>query len=622
MRQRSRLRRPLVGLVFACGVLGGAAPGRAAVAMGGPLAVRILFDNSGSMYPGYRPKGTPGRQTKKELGVPYFYQDAEFQQWLADFVAAQTIFDAGTVGMWTFTSTGAFHPGDIHNVHAEVPVPQFDVEQAVKRFPYPPGESTPLQESLSEFARGFEGLVWLITDNIVESGDRTPDVDVGRFFVSLHDDPRFVSVHLFKYPIERRGHRSALAIYGILVSPHAVPREVLAYYDRKMRSSFRFANCRRGDPPAPLFPGREHLKLRDLSVDALELQTAHTLEVALDDPSRDILDEGQRVQIAIQGTIQSHLTQHSVIHGRYRIDVLDLEPDEEAERGFGAKRIAGDTFAGLGGSIEEPIPPNGTREVTGVLHSAAPVTLAGGGLGAWLHLAIRPVEVHYRGILHMRFDDVQVRVEPEPMAGIFGVEQAPGIFRFQAVSDLQVAPSDAEVHFRLRSGGSRATILLLVLAVLAALLLGAAALLGRRAWYIVRISGIPDRLVGLRRLGGFQVVHEGQPLGRLGRGASGQHHFSPSAGSVAVAVLPTRQADTWDVRFRDGRSYQLSIVARSGDRGRTPPPSLPAAPTGGLPLRDPGPGLRAGPGSGSNSGASNARPGAAPARPLPKIGRP
>src|SRR5688500_398091 len=78
-----------------------------------PLAVRILYDNSGSMYPGYTAPGSPNRRTKAELNVEYFRRSPRFQAWLRDFISAQSLAGAGTIGMWTFTSDGAFTPGDI-----------------------------------------------------------------------------------------------------------------------------------------------------------------------------------------------------------------------------------------------------------------------------------------------------------------------------------------------------------------------------------------------------------------------------------------------------------------------------------------------------------------------------
>lgn len=561
-----------------------ALPSIAAISTGQPLRVRILYDNSGSMYPGYAPPGRPGTP-KSVSGALFFHQYPDFQEWLADFVARQTILDGGTVSMSTFTSNGDFAPNDIQQVHPEVPVGQFDVARAVRAFPPKAGQTTYLTESLDRFTRGFEGLVWLITDNIVETRAGEANADVERFFRALNDTPRYRSVHLFKYPFRdaRSGQSSALAIYGILVSESSVPDPVLAYFDRKFRSSFRFANRRRGDPPPQLFPGREHLKLKNLKIDALELQAVPNLQVILDDPKSGAFKEGQKVQLGLMGKIQSYLTQHSVIGGRYQLEVEEaLSPLGGAEKSLGAPILAPATFQAAHGEIQDPIPPNQTRDVTAVLRTSQPVSFSGGGLGAWFRLATSGATVDYQGKVKMSFDDIKVQLERDQMAGIFGIGAASRIFDFQDVRSIKVAPSYATVTFKLKTGSSRSAIFLLLLLALIVGACIAAAILARKAWYHVRITGTPNRLVPLRRLGRHEITYEGQPLGTLSRGLSGDYEFTANTGSAAFSITPARQPDTYDVRFRDGRGCQLSIEPQGGPRKpRREGPAETGGPPGG-----------------------------------------
>ena len=561
-------------------------PALATLAAGSPLRVRILYDNSGSMYPGYAPPGRPGTP-KSSSGARYFHEYPEIREWLADFVARQTILDGATVSMSTFTSQGDFSPGDVREVHPEVPVEQFDIARAVSRFPGQVGRNTYLAEVLDRSTRGFEGFVWLITDNIVETRAGDPSADVRRFFQILKDEPRYRSVHLFKYPFrdERARQSATLAVYGILVSEPEVPDAVLAYYDRKLRSSFRFANRRQGDPPPQLFPGREHLKLKDLKVEPMGL-----LQVVLDDSDKGQFKEGgPRVQLNLTGRIQSYLTQHSVTGGRYHLEFAGpLEPEAWARRDLGAQPLAPALFQPVQVEIREEIPPNQSRDVTALLSSSQPVSFASrGGLGAWLRLAMNGAVVKYTGRVRMSFDGVQVQLERDQMAGIFGIDEASSIFDFQDVSSLpSVAPSEATVSFALKTGSSRTAILLLLLAVLAALVGIPAAMLSRKRWYRIRITGTPERLVALRRLGSHEIVHEEQMLGRLSRGFAGDHELTPNAGSAAFTITPARQPDTFDVRFRDGRGCQLSVEPQGGG-GKTrrkrvdpepAPPSIGPAP--------------------------------------------
>jgi hypothetical protein len=606
MPYRSHPWKHLSSFLIGFCLLAGAGEG-AVISIGEPLPVRILYDNSGSMHPGYKPPGSEGRRTKSELSVRSFHEYPEFQQWLADFVDRQTILDGGTVGMWTFTSNGQFTPNDIQPVHPEVPIGEFNVARAVQSFPSRAGQTTYLTETLDSFTHDFTGLVWLITDNIVETRAGVPDVDVERFFKELNQNPRYRSVHLFKYPFkdEQAGQSSALAVYGILVSAADVPEPVLAYYDRKFRTTFRFADCRHGDPPLPLFPGREHLKLKSLKVDALELHAIPTLKVKLDNPDADVFKEGQPVRLELAGEIKSYLTQHSVIGGQYQLALsTPFQPEEWARRDLSARPLPSEVFSAEVGAISEPIPPDGRRDVKALMSSSRPISLTSKGLGAWLRLAFNGAVVNYTGTVRMSFQGVRVRLERAQMAGIFGIDKTSQIFNVQDVNSLEVSPSEAPVSFALRAGPSR-TVVLLIFLVIALVILGIlVALLGRKQWYRIRITGTPERLIPLRRLGSYQVLHEGQTLGRLSRRTSGDYDFAPNTGSAAFTITPTRQPDTWDVRFRDGGGCQLSIEQEGGGttkprKGKDIEPA-PAEPPPGTP---------------SVTGAE-------PSRPLPRIDRP
>lgn len=601
MRDRHHFPKKLILTLFGLCLLAGALDGWAAISTGGPLRVRILYDNSGSMYPGYTPPGTAGRKTKSELGARYYYEDPEFQGWLGDFVASQTILDGGTVGMWTFTSNGAFTPDGIKQVHDEVPIAKFDAARATRNFPSESGQTTYLTETLDHFSRGFEGLVWLITDNIVETGTGEPDQGVEKFFLALRDNPKYQSVHLFKHSFQ--GSSSALAIYCVLVSQSPVSDSTLAYYDRKFRSNFRFANRRKGDPPQQLFPGREHLKLRNLKINALEL----VLEAIINDPKAGSVEEGQKVHLRLTGAIKSYLTQHAVISGHYHVEFIqDFAPESWARRDLGAHDISSRSFSAVDGEINSSIPPNGTLDINAILQSSQPISFAPKGLGAWIRLALKGAAVKYTGRVQISFQDVNVKLERAQMAGIFGIDKASRIFDFQDVKSIPVDSSDAEADFTLRTAYPRTLLLLILLLILAVVVGLLAAFLGRKQWYRVRISGTPERLIPLRRLGSYPIVHEGQTLGRLTRGISGDYDFAANAGSAAFAITPTRQADTWDVRFRDGGGCQLTIEPQGGSAKKKPSgganadPGRPAPPTGGPP--------------------AGGAPG--PIRPLPKIDRP
>ena len=543
----------------------------APIVRGGPLPVRILFDNSGSMYPGYRPPGMPDRQTREQLGVHYIHQSPVFAQWLDDFVQRQSIVDGGTVGMWTFTSNEQFTPSDIQQVHPAVPIRDFHAANALRQFPQQAGRNTYLTETLTAFCHGFTGLVWLITDNIVETNGGQPDLDVQAFFRSLASQEAFRSVHLFKYTLEENGHAGTLAVYGILASEAPVPPETLAYYDERFRA---LRDAKRSDGNADLFAGREHLKLKNLSIEPMVLRA--DLQLILNDREKGTFAEGDTVQLGLDGEIRSYLTQHSVTGGRYALTIgSPFLPEEWAQRDFGARSLDAEIFDSVSGSIDQSIPPNGTRRVEAVLHSQQPVAFTPKGIAQWVRLAWKGADVRYTGGVRMSFTDVRVRFEPQRMAGIFGIDHASSIFDFQNVATIPgVQPSVAPVSFVLHAKSGRTAILLTVLALVAAMTAVFAFLLSRKKTFRIAVSGTPETVIALRRMGSHNVVCEGKLLGRLTRGLADVYGFQPANGSRDLSVVPAADGEAWDVKLAGGAMRRLSIKA--GGASVVPKPSNPA----------------------------------------------
>lgn len=585
-------RRVLMAILLV--LLAAAAQAAPALTPGEPVAVRILYDNSGSMYPGYRPPGDPARRSRADLGVHYIHQSPAFAEWLDDFVQRQTLLDATTAGMWTFTSTGAFTPNDIQPVHPVVPLRDFDAASAISRFPDHTGDNTYLTETLTTFTRDFTGLIWLITDNIVEADAGQPDEGVRRFFDTLARQNEFRSVHLFKYTVEEGGQTAALAVYGILVSASDVSRETLEYYDRNFRMLLdaRRVSGHAGD----LFPGHEYLKLKDLRVGPVELDN---LQLVLADQDKGIFKEGQNVHLDLAGEIHSLLTQHSVTAGRYELAMaMPFQPEAWAQRDLGAQSLSPQVFDSVAGEIQEEIPPNGSLHMQRRLNSTQPVSFTPSGFIEWLRLAWDGATVRYTGAVRMSFTDISVRLERRQMAGIFGIDQASTIFDFQDVRTLQqVRPSVVPVSFALRTGSSRTAILLVALALIAVIGVLLAILLARKQSFDIAITRGPASTVELRRFGTHRVVFEQKVLGRLSRGALNGYAFVPVSGDRSVMVIPASMPGTWDVKFTGGNNHQLSIKSKSGalnqpdERKKTPgtqqPPPPPPPPKSSAPPRAP-----------------------------------
>jgi len=530
-----------------------------------PLPVRILYDNSGSMYPGYRPPGSPNRRTRDQLGVHFFYQAPGFTQWLDDLVRAQSAVGVDSAGMWTFTSNGRFLPSDIHEVHPIAAPHAFRAETAVTNFPPHPGNNTYLTETLSTFTHDFTGVVWLITDNIVEETAGEPDAGVQQFFQTLEESNDLRSVHLFKHTFQENGQSSALAVYAILVSAPEVPPETLAHFDRKFSS---------------LLPGDEHLKLKNLAIEPLTLHAG--LQLVLGDGENGAFKEGQNVRLDLEGEIRSHLTQHAVTAGHYELAIASpFVAEAWAQRDLGARPLAPDLFDTVRGDITEEIPPNGTRAVHAQLGSNQPVSFTPSGITEWLRLAWSGATVQYTGAVRMSLAGVKVRLRQQRMAGIFGIDHASSIFEFQNVTALNgIQPSVVPVSFALRTGSSRTAVLLLILAVLGAAAIAIAIVLSRKRTFRITLANAPESLVALRRLGAHNILYEGKLLGRLTRGLLDSYDFAPSKGNPAFTVVPSSDGEAWDVKFIGGPSRRLTIKADGGGTRKKPRANAPAARAG------------------------------------------
>lgn len=558
---------------------------------GAPLPVRILYDNSGSMYPGYRPPGSTERQTRAGLGVGFFHESPRFVAWLDEFARKQTIVDGASIGMWSFTSTQRFTPSDIRQVHEVVPVAAFDAQTAIGHFPDHAGDRTYLTEAVDTFSRDFNGLLWLITDNIVEDGAGQPDAGVQTFFEALASRREIRAVHLLKYPFEENGHAGAIAVYGMLISPDDVTPSTLEYYDNKFRL---LRNAGRDGGGDDLFPGREYLKLKDLRIAPLHPD----LRLVLSENDKGWFKEGQTVQLDVEGAIRSYLTQHTVTSGHYELEIASpFEPEDWAQRDLGAQALAPDRFDAFGAEIDRAIPPAGSRDVKATLQSRQPVSFSPKRPGAWLRLAWSGASVRYGGWVRMSFRDVRVRLEPQRMAGIFGIDRASSAFAFQDIKTLPNVPAArVPVSFTLRTGSSRTAILLMMLAVLAVMAAALAYVLSRKRTFRIALTREAERVVALRPLARHDVVFDGKRIGRLSRGVAG-YSFQPTTGDASVIVTAVQDDDTWDVKIGT-TSRRLTIKAEGGGKAKgpkqgaaparaAPPPASPRSSPPPLPGRPP-----------------------------------
>jgi hypothetical protein len=510
--------------------------------------VKILYDFSGSMYPGY--PETP----RHESGVKFFHEYPHFRQWLTGFVAAQTRFNARTVSMATFRSEREFQEDDINIVHPPVKPNQFDVDKAFAATRPSGVDFTYLEESLQHFTGdNFEGLVWMITDNRVEPGvgsGTTRD-----FFISLKDTGKYRSIHIYKLPFEDRekGQHANLAIYGILVSPRPIAHRVSQWYDQRF---FELADT---------FKERQHLKLKDLSVEPIKVKI-EPIEVDIE-AYRKGITEGEIVTLPLSGTLKSNLTQHTIIGGTLLIQLIGaFSPDSVSKKKYGVEDIPGKQFEKVTLDLSGEIPPLQVRNLKKFyLKSKESVSLTIKGIGNLIKAATSGVRVKYFGKGVVSSDKIDVTIKEEgrkQITGIYSSGDIEPIFGSQAsITEIKANPSEFDITFILKSGGIRALVLLLILILLMIPFALLAYFMSRKESYRVK-KGDKEEMALVRRLGSYPITEEGILLGVLKRGLGNVDRFTPNTGLASLNVTPGKKDGEFSVLIDEKdnkKSFKLSI---------------------------------------------------------------
>ncbi len=537
------------------------------------LDIRILYDNSGSMYPGYRLE-EEGTHKKTRLGVDFYHEYPEFREWLAALISSQGQLNGKDISITAFTDR------QLNQILPPAPIEEVNHDTIINAFSklvrY--GMITELTQNLENFIRGFEGIVWLITDNIIDTKSGSHDYeDIVNFFRILRDKGEYKSVHLYKYPFrdESKNQDSNLAIYGILLSPEEIDDSVLEYFDDKF---FQLEY---------LFPGNEHLKLKDLSVNPLIFEGKIDAELLKSEKNTFI--QSQKVRFHLQGRIRSNLTQHTVTGGEYRIGIQGpfYPADPKAEKEYGVVPIPSDVFNETTDSISEPIQPNGVRELEEkIICSETPINISvQPGIVSYIKSAFG-INIKYEGQARFSLYNITLHFERSYLAGIYGIDQTSSVFNFQDITNLSARPRTVKLDFTLDTGNAKGFVLLFVLLVLLALF-------GFLIWFFFlqkeqcRIkTDLKTDTISFRRLGSYHIVYDGKLIGTVARGFGKNFVFAQSRPTATLRINPLgTEGGKYNITLRD-KNFMLTIEPLGSGRVTTAgaAPGPPGA--GTSPVRD------------------------------------
>ncbi len=527
----------------------------------GDLKVRILYDNSGSMWPGF--SLTSGR---KPAGRSFYHEYPQFRQWVEDFAKRQSILNGAEVELWSFTSG----PGPTaRKILRRAVAPGDFVFPSATSFPAA-GRTTYLKESLEQFTRGFEGIVWLISDNIVQKPGGSPLNDVRQFFAAMRSGKRFRSVHLYKLPFAQLGGPAGtLAVYGFLVSDSMdsgseAGKTLLAHYDGKFRQELLNAVRESG---GPLFPGQGYWKLKEVEVGPVAFEPGPVRVEILDPGNGPTFRASKKISLIVSGLIRSQLTQEVITGGPYRLRIVTSALPQEPT--YGIAPIPATQFTAAEGLISpgSPIPPGEVQEVAVRLDSKEPISLKPRGVVNWVKSALG-IRVHYQAHVVAEFAYFDARFDRGRMAEIFGAELAPEVF---GISEENRYPGDITekkpIDFFVESSYGRMFVGFLLLLLLLLLIAGIFFLFAGKRQFRVRL-GESENIFGLRRTRSRDLFHDAYRVGRLKRQLAGDGLFAPEEANAAVKVSEA-PGGGWEVKVRDHASVHLSIEPVDGGKVTT-----------------------------------------------------
>ncbi|MCP4214802.1 MAG: hypothetical protein GY765_09095 [bacterium] len=545
-----------------------------------PIDVKILYDLSGSMYPGY--PETP----RHVSGVSYFHQYPEFRNFLTNFVRKQNSFKAKNISIYTFRSLKEFDTNDIKAIQPPLNVSTSadNIDSLFSHLQRKRGvDFTHLRESLDYVTtNNFEGLVWVITDNRVESvGDNQTTKD---FFLSLKRQEKYRSVHIYKFPFDdtEKNQHADLAVYGILVSPSPIEDSCAADFDNRF-DSFK-----------TLFPGKRHLKLKDLSVAPISLDIQSNLGVDLETKEKLVKTEGSLKGIPFSVSIAGKLTQHTITGGKIKIRLQgELKPKDAAlAKKYGLKPIPATHFQPAILTLTGDIPP-GTSQNLGRFHlyAARPISIPVTGMSNQLEAALNPFKVEFTGRGIVASDRLVLELKREGIEAIREIYSSGDISAIFLPEDekltIQANPVEFDVAFTLKSGSSRGLVLLILLVVVLVLAAIVIFIMARKESYPLRIKGKDTPLL-LRRLGSYDITVDKQYIGTVRRGMGGSLGFAPNMGVRDMLIKPTKTDGEFLVTLPDATPFYI-FIPRLRSHGTmenqdpTGPPPPPGAGTGTAP---------------------------------------
>ena len=362
-----------------------------------------------------------------------------------------------------------------------------------------------------------DGILWVATDNIVEEADTAGGVgtrDLANnqaFYRNLKDDPRWQVA--YAWPIHRAEWLcgSTLMVYGLYYSSRE-RIDAPAYTElcggepaRLDRPDQReaFARVASSDSPSPGRP----FKLKPDDLEVVRLAFAGRVECPEAGP-------GEARTCSARLVIENLLNHRAIDTARLSLSSGRLDALGKGGEGLADVRTAAPICAGAVRAlvvIDEPIPPRGTRTLPIVLQVPAVETATETLADHWESASFeRFVMV---GSMGVDIEELQtsIVIPPSDLRDVYGVASLPTIFKNPTTDDLHTAICLA---MAVNNPGHMASVVVVSVAGLFALLLVLGSFLLRPAWRTVVADGTVRGRIRMTRLGWSAIAVEGTTVAK------------------------------------------------------------------------------------------------------------
>lgn len=563
---------------------GGALTGEMTPLAGRPLPHVVAVDFSGSMYGGYSRGGKPSAD------CPFYWTTPEWSTLMRtgplaaigpEDPAWALLFNRDIV---VLGSDRAAHvePGPLGPLPAPLPGREAvlsKVTGGAGSLPREPGlasfgrpgasNGTDTPRALTAAAAIFEaqperdGILWLVTDNIIQTpGAENSNVNA-QFYADLKGDPRWQVAYAYPVTQGKWLCRSTLMVYGMYYSSHLALDEAQYALLTKGEPSrlaspemvAAFATVSNPGSPDPGHP----FKLKPDYLDVVKVVFAGDVRCPVAAPGQARICEAKL-------RIDNLLKHRQIDSGTIRLSSRKLQAWSRDARGVTEPVTTARSFC--------PGAVSAQHRITSPLGP-------GQGLEVPVTIQVPPVEVeahtlrdHWESANHEAFvvlggmdatiDDLQTSmvIDSAQVADIYGVESLPEIFRNPNTDHLRSA-----VCISLGVNNPNWLASLLILGLVGGAGLGAAggAWLLRPLWVTCYVDGVDRGRLRLSRLGRAEVVADGRTLARAGLGMSG---------AIVVKGVPpgklVRRGDAWDCTVSEGDTPRRIELRRRKTSTRRP----------------------------------------------------